>query len=159
MNRHFDGMGPDPFGEGSVDGDDRGDQRVKPLRRAELRILLVDETACMRRMLRNLLMDIGCRHISEASEGLSALTSLHNQRVDFLICDLDLPEMTGLDLLRAIRADKRLWETPVLMTASQANREDISHAAQAGVNGFLLKPFTAAMLEKKLAAMLACFSP
>lgn len=104
----------------------------------------------MRRIIRNLLLDLGYRYISEAEDGLSALPMLHNQRFDLVITDLLMPRMTGLALLRAIRADSNLAHIPVLMISADAKREQIIEAAEAGVNGYMVKPFTAATLEGKI---------
>jgi len=118
--------------------------------RSEMRILVVEDFSTMRRIIRNLLGDLGYRYISEADDGLAALPMLHNQHFDFVITDLLMPHMSGLELLRAIRADRKLCHIPVLIITADAKREQIIEAAQAGVNGYIVKPFTAAMLESKI---------
>ena len=152
-----DDLGPDPFGGLSAEGVDStvAVPRLEGLRqRAELRILIADSEPTTRRMLRTLLEQLGCQLFDEAADGLTALTHLHNRRFDLLISDLQLGEMTGLDLLRAVRADRSLRNLPVLIISAEARREQIYEAAQAGVNGYLLKPFTPAMLAAKLSALL-----
>lgn len=121
---------------------------------AEMRILVVESFSTMRRVICNLLTDLGYHYISEADDGLSALPMLHNQHFDFVITDLIMPKMSGLDLLRAIRADSNLTHIPVLMVTADAQRGQIIAAAQAGVNAYVVKPFTAAMLENKILAIL-----
>lgn len=123
--------------------------------RGEMRILVVEDFSTMRRIIRNLLGDLGYRYISEADDGLAALPMLHNQHFDFVITDLLMPHMSGLELLRAIRADRRLCHIPVLMITADAHREQIIEAAEAGVNGYIVKPFTAAMLESKICRIFA----
>lgn len=149
--------GPDPFNV--VGGDETGaaSRPAAPRRRRELRILVVDHADCARRMLRALLTDIGCRHVLDVADGMSALTSLHNESIDLMIVDLNLPGMSGLELLRAVRADNKLRQTPVLMVAAEVRRQQIIDAVQAQVDGFLLRPFSAAMLEAKLSGILASF--
>ena len=123
----------------------------------KLRILVVDDFATMRRIIRNLLQDLGFSNIAEADDGNTAWPMLQNGSYDLLITDWNMPGMPGLDLLKAVRADARLAKLPVLMLTAEAKREQIVEAAQAGVNGYVIKPFTAetlkAMLEKILAAL------
>ncbi|WP_159238602.1 response regulator [Zhongshania aliphaticivorans] len=119
-----------------------------------MRILVVEGFSTMRRIIRNLLLDLGYRYISEAEDGLSALPMLHNQRFDLVVTDLLMPRMSGLALLRAIRADSTLAHIPVLMITADAKREQIVAAAEAGVNGYMVKPFTAATLEGKILAII-----
>lgn len=152
-----DDSSPDPFSVAVDDTTASPAPRARPQRRREVRILLVDHADCARRMLRGLLMDIGCRYVADVADGLSALTALHNERFDLVITDLNLPGMGGLELLRAIRADQSLQAMPVLMVAAQARRQQILAAVQARVDGFLLRPFTAAMLEQKLSEIMASF--
>ncbi len=104
----------------------------------------------MRRVIRNLLQDLGYGNICEADDGMAALTLLHNQRVDLVITDLLMPTMGGMELLRAVRADRQLCSTPVLMVTADAKRERIIEAAHAGVNAYIVKPFTAAVLDSKI---------
>lgn len=116
----------------------------------DMRILLVEDFATIRRIIRNLLADLGYTNVSEAEDGMAALPMLHNQRFDLLITDIVMPEMSGMELLKAVRADHQLENLPVLMLTSDANRDKIIEAAKAGVSAYIVKPFTAAMLESKI---------
>ncbi len=104
----------------------------------------------MRRIIKNLLRDLGFTNVDEADDGKTALPILKQGYVDFLITDWNMPEMTGIDLLKAVRADASLAHIPVLMVTAEAKREQIIAAAQAGVNGYVVKPFTAAVLKEKI---------
>ncbi|BBD79394.1 chemotaxis response regulator CheY [Aerosticca soli] len=117
-----------------------------------LKILVVDDFSTMRRIIRNLLVELGFSNplIQEADDGNSALALLRNQPFDLVITDWNMPNMTGIDLLRAIRAEPALKALPVLMVTAENNRDQIIAAAQAGVNGYIVKPFTAVTLEEKL---------
>lgn len=115
-----------------------------------IKILVVDDFSTMRRIIKNLLRDIGFGNISEADDGLTALPALKGGDFDLLITDWNMPGMTGLELLKAIRADPKLRPLPVLMVTAEAKREQIIEAAQAGVNGYIVKPFTAQTLKEKL---------
>jgi len=126
---------------------------------ASLKILVVDDFATMRRIIRNLLQDLGFSNISEADDGNTALPLLQNGNFDLLITDWNMPGMPGLELLKAVRADSRLAKLPVLMLTAEAKREQIVEAAQAGVNGYVVKPFTAETLKTKLDKILAAIPP
>ena len=115
-----------------------------------MKILIVDDFSTMRRIIRNLLRDLGFTNTSEADDGSTALPMLKNGDFDFVVTDWNMPGMQGIDLLRAIRADEHLKHLPVLMVTAEAKREQIVAAAQAGVNGYIVKPFTAATLKEKL---------
>jgi two-component system, chemotaxis family, chemotaxis protein CheY len=115
-----------------------------------MRILIVDDFSTMRRIIKNLLNDLGYINTAEAEDGNSALTVLAQGQFDFVVTDWNMPGMTGIELLRAIRADDRFKALPVLMVTAEAKREQIIEAAQAGVNGYIIKPFTAQTLEEKL---------
>ena len=115
-----------------------------------LRILIVDDFSTMRRIVKNLLNDLGFHNTSEADDGNTALPLLKNGNFEFLITDWNMPGMPGLDLLKAVRADAKLAKLPVLMLTAEAKREQIIEAAQAGVNGYVIKPFTAETLKEKL---------
>ncbi|WP_240125310.1 chemotaxis response regulator CheY [Thermomonas alba] len=115
-----------------------------------IRILIVDDFSTMRRIVKNLLNDLGFTNTAEADDGTTALIELHKARYDLVITDWNMPGMPGIDLLKAIRADAALAKIPVLMVTAEAKREQIIEAAQAGVNGYIIKPFTAATLEDKL---------
>lgn len=115
-----------------------------------MKILIVDDFSTMRRIIKNLLRDLGFNNTQEADDGVSGLPMLQNGNFDFLITDWNMPGMQGIDLLRAVRADGKLAKLPVLMLTAEAKREQIVEAAQAGVNGYVIKPFTAATLKEKL---------
>jgi two-component system chemotaxis response regulator CheY len=114
------------------------------------RILIVDDFSTMRRIIKNLLHDLGYHHTTEADDGKSAWTVLQGTPIDFVVTDWNMPGMTGLDLLKSIRADARLCRLPVLMVTAEAQRDQIVEAAKAGVNGYIIKPFTAVTLKEKL---------
>jgi len=115
-----------------------------------MKILVVDDFSTMRRIIKNLLKDLGFSNIQEADDGSTALPMLQQGDFDFVVTDWNMPGMQGIDLLRAIRADDSLKHLPVLMVTAEAKKEQIVAAAQAGVNGYVVKPFTAATLKEKL---------
>ena len=115
-----------------------------------MKILIVDGFSTMRRIIRNLLRDLGFNNIQETDDGSTALPMLQNGNVDFLVTDWNMPGMKGIDLLKAVRADEKLVALPVLMVTAESNREQIIQAAQAGVNGYIVKPFTAVTLKEKI---------
>ncbi|MCI8210585.1 histidine kinase [Pseudomonas sp. S25] len=115
-----------------------------------MKILIVDDFSTMRRIIKNLLRDLGFTNTSEADDGLTALPMLESGSFDFLVTDWNMPGMTGIDLLRKVRADERLKHLPVLMVTAEAKRDQIIEAAQAGVNGYVVKPFTAQALKEKI---------
>ncbi len=115
-----------------------------------MKILIVDDFSTMRRIVKNLLRDLGFNNTQEADDGVTALPMLKRGDFDFVITDWNMPGMQGIDLLRHIRADASLKHLPVLMITAEAKREQIIEAAQAGVNGYIVKPFTAATLIEKL---------
>lgn len=115
-----------------------------------IRILIVDDFSTMRRIVKNLLNDLGFTNTAEADDGTTALIELQKAKFDLVVTDWNMPGMPGIDLLKAIRADESLAKIPVLMVTAEAKREQIIEAAQAGVNGYIIKPFTAATLEDKL---------
>ena len=115
-----------------------------------MRILIVDDFSTMRRIIKNLLNDLGYTNTAEAEDGNSALTALSQGSFEFVVTDWNMPGMTGIELLKAIRADERFKTLPVLMVTAEAKREQIIEAAQNGVNGYIIKPFTAVTLEEKL---------
>ena len=116
----------------------------------DMKFLVVDDFSTMRRIVKNLLNDLGYAHVTEADDGATALPMLKNGDFDFLITDWNMPGMPGLELLKAVRADGRLAKMPVLMLTAEAKREQIIEAAQAGVNGYVIKPFTAVTLKEKI---------
>jgi len=115
-----------------------------------MKILIVDDFSTMRRIIKNLLRDLGFTNTAEADDGKTALPRLKSGGIDFLVTDWNMPGMSGLDLLKAVRSDPDLATLPVLMVTAEAKREQIIMAAQAGVNGYIIKPFTAATLKEKI---------
>ncbi len=115
-----------------------------------MRILIVDDFSTMRRIIKNLLRDLGFTNTDEADDGTTALPKLTSGKYDFLVTDWNMPGMPGIDLLKAVRADDNLTGLPVLMVTAESKREQIIEAAQAGVNGYIVKPFTAQTLKEKL---------
>lgn len=115
-----------------------------------IKILVVDDFSTMRRIIKNLLTDLGYADISEAEDGNQALSMLKTTDFQFVITDWNMPGMHGIDLLKAIRADEKLKRIPVLMVTAESKREQIVEAAQAGVNGYVVKPFTSDILREKL---------
>ncbi|MBI2225117.1 MAG: chemotaxis response regulator CheY [Betaproteobacteria bacterium] len=109
-----------------------------------------DEHSTMRRIVRNLLKELGFPNIDEAEDGVIALQKLRGSDFDFVISDWNMPNMDGLSLLRNIRSDEALKKIPVLMVTAEAQKENIVAAAQAGASGYVVKPFTAATLDEKL---------
>ena len=116
-----------------------------------MKILIVDDFSTMRPIVKNLLRDLGFNNTLEADDGLTALPLLKRGDFDFVVTDWNMPGMQGIDLLRQIRADEQLKHLPVLMITAEAKREQIIEAAQAGVNGYIVKPFNAVTLKEKLA--------
>jgi two-component system chemotaxis response regulator CheY len=115
-----------------------------------MKFLVVDDFSTMRRIVRNLLKELGFVNVQEAEDGVDALNKLRGGDFDFVVSDWNMPNMTGIDLLRAIRADATLKHLPVLMVTAEAKRENIIEAAQAGASGYVVKPFTAGTLDEKL---------
>ena len=115
-----------------------------------MKILVVDDFSTMRRIIKNLLKDLGFTNVSEADDGATALPMLQEGDFDFLITDWNMPGMQGIDLLKAVRSDPKLSSLPVLLVTAEAKREQIVEAAQAGVNGYIVKPFTAQTLKEKI---------
>jgi two-component system chemotaxis response regulator CheY len=115
-----------------------------------MKILVVDDFSTMRRIIKNLLKELGFTNIEEADDGVTALPMLKQGNFDFLVTDWNMPGMTGIDLLKAVRADPALAYLPVLMVTAEAKREQIIMAAQAGVNGYVVKPFNGPTLKEKI---------
>jgi two-component system, chemotaxis family, chemotaxis protein CheY len=116
----------------------------------DLRFLIVDDFSTMRRIVRGLLKEMGCNNADEAEDGVVALNLLKGAKYDFVVSDINMPNMNGFDLLRAIKADDSLKHIPVLMVTAEARKEDIVLAAQTGAAGYIVKPFTKATLEEKV---------
>jgi two-component system chemotaxis response regulator CheY len=117
---------------------------------SDLKFLVVDDFSTMRRIVRGLLKEMGCNNADEAEDGAVALQMLKNQKYDFVVSDINMPNMNGFDLLKAIKADDLLRHIPVLMVTAEARKEDIVLAAQSGAAGYIVKPFTKATLEEKV---------
>ncbi|MDA8095415.1 MAG: chemotaxis response regulator CheY [Betaproteobacteria bacterium] len=115
-----------------------------------IKFLIVDDFSTMRRIVRNLLKELGFNNADEAEDGVAALHKLRGGGFEFVVSDWNMPNMTGLELLKSIRADAALKHLPVLMITAEAKKENIIEAAQAGASGYIVKPFTAATLEEKL---------
>ncbi len=122
-----------------------------------MKILVVDDFSTMRRIIKNLLRDLGFNNTDEADDGLTALPMLKTGKYDLLVTDWNMPGMQGIDLLKAVRAeaDDSLKNIPVLMVTAEQKKEQIIEAAQAGVNGYIVKPFTALILKEKLEKIFA----
>ena len=119
-----------------------------------LRFLIVDDFSTMRRIVRNLLKESGYAEADEAEDGVAALNKLRNGRFDFVVTDINMPNMNGFELLSQIKQDEKLKHLPVLMVTAEARKEDIVAAAQGGAAGYIVKPFTKATLEEKVANIL-----
>jgi two-component system chemotaxis response regulator CheY len=116
----------------------------------DLKFLIVDDFSTMRRIVRGLLKEMGCNNADEAEDGVVALNMLKNARYDFVVSDINMPNMNGFELLKAIKAEDALKHLPVLMVTAEARKEDIVLAAQSGAAGYIVKPFTKATLEEKV---------
>ena len=116
----------------------------------DLKYLIVDDFSTMRRIVRGLLKEMGCNNADEAEDGQAALQMLKAQKFDFVVSDINMPNMNGFDLLKAIKAEAELKHLPVLMVTAEARKEDIVRAAQEGAAGYIVKPFTKATLEEKV---------
>ena len=121
---------------------------------ADIKFLIVDDFSTMRRIIRNLLKEIGYANADEAEDGQAALLKLRGGNFDFVMSDINMPNMNGFELLSSIRADAALKHIPVLMVTAEARKEDIVLAAQSGASGYIVKPFTKATLEEKLLKIL-----
>jgi two-component system chemotaxis response regulator CheY len=117
---------------------------------SDLRFLIVDDFSTMRRIVRNLLKESGFADADEAEDGVVALQKLRNSKFDFVVSDINMPNMTGFQLLAEIKKDDKLKHLPVLMVTAEARKEDIVLAAQQGAAGYIVKPFTKATLEDKV---------
>ena len=120
----------------------------------DLKFLIVDDFSTMRRIVRGLLKEMGCNNADEAEDGAVALTMLKANKYDFVVSDINMPNMNGFDLLKAVKADESLKHLPVLMVTAEARKEDIVMAAQSGAAGYIVKPFTKATLEEKVQKIL-----
>lgn len=121
-----------------------------PVDPGKIKFLVVDDFSTMRRIVRNLLKELGFTNVDEAEDGAVALQKLQGGGFDFVVTDWNMPNMDGLTLLQSVRADSNLKNLPVLMITAEAKKENIIAAAQAGASGYIVKPFTAATLNEKL---------
>jgi two-component system chemotaxis response regulator CheY len=119
-----------------------------------IKVLVVDDFATMRKVIRNLLKQVGFENIVEAEDGVNALRVLKSQKIDLVVSDWNMPNMTGLDLLKAVRADEELKATPFLMVTAEALQDNVIAAVKAGVNNYIVKPFTAEVLNEKISKIL-----
>lgn len=115
-----------------------------------MKFLVVDDFSTMRRIVRNLLKELGYNNVEEAEDGVVAMNMLRNGDFEFIVSDWNMPNMDGLTMLQQVRADEKLKHIPVLMVTAEAKKENIIAAAQAGASGYVVKPFTAATLDEKL---------
>jgi two-component system chemotaxis response regulator CheY len=119
------------------------------------KFLVVDDFPTMRRIIRNLLKELGFTNVEEAEDGVDGLAKLRSGDFQFVVSDWNMPNMTGIDMLKQIRTDEQLKHLPVLMVTAEAKKENIIAAAQAGASGYVVKPFTAATLDEKLKKIFA----
>lgn len=119
-----------------------------------MKFLVVDDFGTMRRIIKNILMEIGYKNVEEAVDGQNALEKLRAGKIDFVITDWNMPNMSGLELLTAIRQDPALKAIPVLMVTAEAAKDNVVNAVQAGVNNYIVKPFTAAVLKERIDTVL-----
>jgi len=115
-----------------------------------MKVLVVDDFATMRRIVKNILVQLGYKHIVEADDGTSALDILKKEKIDLIISDWNMPKMTGLDLLKTVRADAGLASTPFIMVTAEAQQDNIIAAVKAKVSQYIVKPFTADTLAEKI---------
>lgn len=115
-----------------------------------MKVLVVDDFATMRRIVKNILVQLGFKNIIEADDGTSALEILQKEKVDLIISDWNMPKMTGLDLLKTVRGDANLAATPFIMVTAEAQQDNIIAAVKAKVSQYIVKPFTADTLSEKM---------
>jgi len=116
----------------------------------KMKILVIDDFATMRRIIKNVLKQIGFTNISEAENGNSALKAMKSEKFDLVMCDWNMPEMPGIELLNKVRADEELKNTPFVMVTAETQKENILEAVKAGVSNYVVKPFTVDTVEQKL---------
>ena len=121
---------------------------------ADKRFLVVDDFATMRKIVRNLLRQLGYQQIDEAEDGVVALRKLKATKYDMIICDWNMPNMTGIELLKEVRSDESVKAIPFLMVTAEANKENVIEAVKAGVSNYIVKPFTADTLSGKIDAVI-----
>ena len=120
-----------------------------------MKILIVDDFATMRKILKNILKELGYTDLLEAEDGQAALEILRREKVDLVILDWNMPNMDGLSLLKAIRSDEALKDTPVLMVTAEAQKQNVLEAVKAGVNNYVVKPFTPEVIQEKISKIFA----
>ncbi|MBW1705621.1 MAG: chemotaxis response regulator CheY [Deltaproteobacteria bacterium] len=121
----------------------------------DMEVLVVDDFATMRRILKNILRQIGFTNISEADDGKTALNMLKKQKFDLILCDWNMPEMPGIELLKQVKADGGLKDIPFVMVTAEAQKDNIIQAVQSGVSNYVVKPFTADTISEKLEKVFA----
>lgn len=121
-----------------------------PLPPKDIRILIVDDMSTMRRVIKSILGQLGYTNLEEAENGKEALSKLSHEQYDFVMTDWNMPEMDGLELVKAIRQDPKLKDLPVLMVTAEAKKENVLEALKSGVNNYIVKPFTAETLKEKI---------
>jgi len=120
----------------------------------ELRFLVVDDFSTMRRIVRSLLKESGYADVEEAEDGVIALKKLRSSNIDFVVCDINMPNMNGFELLNEVKKDEKLKHIPILMVTAEARKEDILLAAKSGAAGYIVKPFTKVTLDEKISLIL-----
>jgi len=120
-----------------------------------IKILVVDDMSTMRRIIKNLLNQLGYKNIDEAEDGLAGLQKLRNSKYDFVVTDWNMPNMTGLEMVQEIRKDPNLKNIPILMVTAEAKKENVILAIKAGVNNYIVKPFPAEVLKEKMEKIFA----
>lgn len=115
-----------------------------------MRVLIVDDFSTMRRIVRNILRQLGFNNVVEADDGTTAWETLNREKIDFIVSDWNMPKMTGIELLRKVRSSEQFADTPFLMVTAEAQQENIIEAAQAKVSNYIVKPFTADTLKQKI---------
>ncbi len=121
-----------------------------PMPPPDIKILVVDDMSTMRRIIRNILDQLGYSNVDEAENGKQALAKLKKEKFDFVITDWNMPEMDGLQLVKEIRADEELKSIPILMVTAEAKKENVMEALKAGVNNYIVKPFAPEVLKEKM---------
>ncbi len=119
-----------------------------------IKVLIVDDFATMRRILKNILKQLGFKNLLEADDGTTALESLERNDIDLIISDWNMPKMTGLELLKAVRVSQKYAKVPFLMVTAEAQKQNVIEAVQAGVSNYVVKPFTAEAISEKLERIL-----
>jgi two-component system chemotaxis response regulator CheY len=129
-------------------------RRNEPVAYRDLTVLIVDDFSTMRRIIKNILNDLDFENILEAEDGTTAVNILNTEKVDFIVCDWNMPRMTGLELLQYVRANEELKDLPFLMVTAESEKKSIVDAVKAKVSQYIIKPFTAATLAEKIAKIL-----